>query len=147
MYKILSILVLLLPLSTLADEKADELIKHTEFMMVDILCSTTVVKEMNTAANAYDEQTKKANSDQEKADLKLQFSKNLRQIWLKHNFDLSPYPDVVNFFNHLIDAPMEVKYEFAALWAKSAQQQCPVKTFDHRATTSAAMTIISSIAN
>jgi hypothetical protein len=147
MYRILSILVLLLPLSTLADEKADELIKHTEFMMVDILCSTTVVKEMNTADNVYEEQTKKANSDQEKLDLKLKFSKNLRQIWLKHNFDLSPYPDVVNFFNHLINAPMEVKFEFADLWAKSAQQQCPVITFDHIATTSAAMTIISSIAN
>jgi hypothetical protein len=144
---VLSILVALLPLSTLAGEKADELIKHTEFMMVDILCSTAVVNEMNTASNVYEEQVKKASSDQEKLDLKLKFSKTLRQIWLKQNFDLSSYPDVVNFFNHLIHAPMDVKIEFAELWATNAQQQCPGITVNYRATTSAAMTIISSIAN
>ena len=149
MNKVLSILVLILlsPLSILASEKEDKLIKRVEFMMTDILCNTTVVKEMSTAFDIYEKQIKQVNNDQEKLDSKIKFSKNLRQIWIKQNYDLSPYPDVVNFFNHLINAPMDVKFEFADLWAKSAQRQCPTIAFDYNKTTSAAMTIISTIAN
>ena len=143
-----TLVALLVVLSTTAfsDDRSDELVRKTDAMMVDILCNTEVIQEFSAAEEAYHVAASQTKNEQESYSAKLEFGRNLRKIWLAQQYDLQSHPEAVYLIDRLIDAPMEIKFEFAEEWSKLAYAQCPFEAIDYGATTSAAMTLISSIA-
>lgn len=141
--KNLIILIFLIFAQPLYATETDDFIAHTEFVMSKVLCETNVVSDMTAAYKTYDEAVKK--EPLKEKELTAEFSKNLRNAWVAQKFDITKYPKVTHLIVSIMGATMEIKMEFADLWAKAAFKQCPNITGNYRDTTSATMSIIASV--
>ena len=149
MARLLIILFVLSPFVAIAGETNDVFVEHTKYVMADILCNTSVIKDMGMEYGSLKTKLKIAKNNQEKNEIKIQLGKSLRKAWLNQKYDLKPYPKIVSFMNFLIkkNAPMEVKLEYATLWSEYAQKKCPIIACAQCTTTQTAMTLISVIAD
>ncbi len=129
----------------LADPAPDKLQKGLEYTMTDILCSTSVIKDMDAAGQKYFSVRGMAKNSEEEHKLKSEFGKELQAIWLRQNYKIEHRQDVVTFLNHLLTLPMADQAEFAKSWTFAAHKLCPAVAENYRATFSAAMTLISTI--
>ncbi len=119
--------------------------KAMEHVMVDILCSTTVIRDMGALASAYVPKIHDAPDAEERDTLKREFGTKLHQVWINQKYDMSRHQQIVKFLEWMNTQPMSAQSDLAKSWAYSAHKQCPAVADDYRLTNSAALTLVSTI--
>lgn len=119
--------------------------KKMDRVMVEILCKTRVIRDMNALGEEYLPKLRKISDPALKKMVKAEFGGKLHQAWLNQNFDMRKHQDIVGFLRFMNDRPMKDQSVLAKSWAYSAHQQCPAVADDYLQTNAASLTLISTI--
>jgi hypothetical protein len=115
---------------------------NMERVMVDILCNTAVIRDMNALGDVYLPRLRAASDPAARFRLKNEFGGKLHQAWYRQKYDMNGHQDIVRFLGWMVGQPMEGQVELARSWAVSAHQQCPAVAADYHETNAAALTLM-----